>query len=283
MKVSQAIFAFALATQTIHGASLPDAHSTALSIRAPAVADVFSPDHTLEKRKGGGGRGSGSSSSGSSSGGSSSGGRTSSSSSAGGATRAGSGAPRGFAGGKYYGGGAAVPYTAGSRTPRGLVAGAVIAPLVLLSIMPGIWLYSAYPYYYNNPYRFNNRTRNSTDVNNNDRRSLWAKRQTTGVNETLPVVCLCQESSVCGCDENDDQQYIDDLVGNGSYAALNKTLVTVGDVNGTKTLVINGTLPGGTTAPGGTDDAEGVAMSLAVGKYTGYYAMGIMVMYAVLA
>jgi hypothetical protein len=30
--------------------------------------------------------------------------------------------------------------------------------------------------------------------------------------------------------------------------------VTVADVNGTKTILINGTLPNGTTAPGGTED-----------------------------
>jgi hypothetical protein len=145
----------------------------------------------------------------------------------------------------------------------------------MLAIMPGLWLYSTYPYYYNNPYRFHNQSA-TNDGDHDDKRSLWA-RQDQGKNETLPVMCVCQEYSVCGCDENDDQTYINDLVGNGSYAGLNKTLVTVSDVNGTKTLVLNGTLENGTTAPGGTDD-DSAAINLRVGKYAGYYAVGMMVL-----
>jgi hypothetical protein len=91
-------------------------------------------------------------------------------------------------------------------------------------------------------------------------------------------MCLCQENAVCGCDENSDQSYINDLVGNGSYGALNKSLVTVSRVDGTDTLVLNGSLPRGTTAPGGVDDA---AASLALGKYTGYWVMGLIVIYGV--
>ncbi|KAG9383146.1 hypothetical protein A1F94_007067 [Pyrenophora tritici-repentis] len=133
--------------------------------------------------------------------------------------------------------GAAQPYRAGSRTPgKGLVAGALILPAAMLFIMPGLWLASVYPYHYNNPYRFYNHS--------------------------------------CGCDENDgDYSYVDDLVGNGSYPALDKSLVTVSDVNGTKTLVLNGTLPEGTTAPGSS-----AAVDLKVGKYTGYYVVGVMVL-----
>lgn len=44
-----------------------------------------------------------------------------------------------------------------------------------------------------------------------------------------------------------------DLIGNGSYAALDKSVIDVANVNGTSTILINGTLPDGTTAPGGTD------------------------------
>ena len=42
-------------------------------------------------------------------------------------------------------------------------------------------------------------------------------------------------------------------MGNGSAADENSTLIHVGDVNGTKTLVINGTLPNGTN---GTEDTS---------------------------
>jgi hypothetical protein len=175
-----------------------------------------------------------------------------------------------------------VPYRAGASTPKGLIAAPLLVGGAALAIMPGLWLYSVYPYYYNNPYRFYNRTANRTNTNNlNDRRSLLqliTRQEQQGANETLPVVCLCQENSVCGCDENDDPAYINDLIGNGSYAALNKSLVTVSQVNNTRTLVLNGTLPDDTTAPGGTDSAA--AHSIA--KYSGYWAMGLVVLYGVM-
>jgi hypothetical protein len=91
---------------------------------------------------------------------------------------------------------------------------------------------------------------------------------------------LCQEYSPCGCDENDDSSYLNSIVGNGSYAALNKSLVTVSQVSGTRNLVINGTLPNGTTAPGGTDDSA--AMSLQAGKYAGYWVMASIVLTGVM-
>lgn len=282
MKLSHFFTLLAFATQNINGASLPPDADNALNIleehagSAPRAAYVITPDHSLERRKGGGGRGGGSSGGGSSSSG---GGRTGGSSSVGGSTRAGSGPSRSYGRGGYYGGGAVTPYQAGSRTPKGLIAGAVLAPVAILAIMPGLWLYGAYPYYFNNPYRFYNRSTVNETNNNNDKNNLGKRQATTGANEMLPVVCLCQEYSVCGCDENTDQAYLDDLIGNGSYAALNKTLVTVSQVNGTKSLVLNGSLPNGTTAPGGTDDA-GVALS--AGKYAGYWAMGLIVLYGVM-
>jgi hypothetical protein len=156
-----------------------------------------------------------------------------------------------------------VPYKAGTKTPKGLIAGAVLAPVLLLGLLPGLWLYSVYPYHYNNPYRFvNESAHNATNPN--------------GTNSSLPVTCLCEEYRPCGCDENDDKQYLKDLVGNGSYDALNKSIINVADVNGTTTLILNGTLPNGTTAPGGTDDA---GIALGVGKYAGWYAIGLTVVY----
>lgn len=263
MKFAQVLTVFAFAAQTINAASIPDS-SDVLTSDALTVRDApFAPDHTLERRKGGGGRGGGGG------GGSGGGGvsRSSPQSASGGSTRSGSGPSRSYGGGKYYGGGATVPYSSGGRSPRGLAPGLLIAPVLVLAIMPGIWLYSVYPYYYNNPYRFYNASRNIT------------RREEP--NTSLPVLCLCQEFQVCGCDENDDQSYLNDLVGDGNYAALNKTLVTVSNINGTDTLVLNGSLPNGTTAPGGTDD-EGAAINLAIGKYMGYWAMGLIVLYGVL-
>lgn len=187
---------------------------------------------TIYVLTGGGGK-SGSSSSGSSSSGA--GARTGSSSNTGGSTSAGSGAPRSYGGGRYYGGGATAPYTSGGKTPKGLAPAAFLG-VGALAFFPGLWLYGAYAYPYSHPYGFYNRT--------------------AGQNQTKAVNCLCQQYSVCGCDDNDDTTYLDGLVGNGSSAALNQTLVRVANVNGTDTIFVNGTLPNGTTASGGTDSAS---------------------------
>jgi hypothetical protein len=261
MRIVQIFASLALAVSAANAVSVPEVNAldTLEHARVVRSADILSPDHALEKRKGGGGKGGGGS--GGSGGGRSSGG--------GGGSRGGSGPPRSYGGGKYYGGGASRPFRSGGRTPKGLVAGALIAPAAILLIMPGLWLYSVYPYHYNNPYRFRNMTRNGTDSDNNNGNTR--RQEQAGVEETLPVTCLCQENSDCGCDENDDAEYLDSLVGNGSYAALNKTLVTVSDINGTRTLVINGTLPEGTTAP----DESGAVMR--INRYTGYWVMVMIV------
>lgn len=155
-----------------------------------------------------------------------------------------------------------MPYQAGKKSARGINPGHLLLPVAALAIFPGIWLFSVWPYTLH-PYTFLNQTIQNATAN--------------GLNQTLPVTCLCQDNSVCGCDDNDDPQYLKDLVGNGSYAALNKTLVTVSNVNGTRTLVINGTLPNGTTASGGTDDSAAPAL---LPNLSTYWVMGAIFLYA---
>jgi hypothetical protein len=48
------------------------------------------------------------------------------------------------------------------------------------------------------------------------------------------------------------------VIGNGSTQALNQSLVRVATVNNTDTIFINGTLPNGTTASGGSGSTSGV-------------------------
>ncbi|KAK9316802.1 hypothetical protein V1522DRAFT_22633 [Lipomyces starkeyi] len=180
------------------------------------------------KRRGGSSGGKGGRSGGGSSGGkggnsgsgSSSGGRgapkNSPSSNNGGRTVSGSGSNP-YIGGKYYPGGATVPYTAGARTASGL-SPVFIAPLAVGSLWPGLWLGGAYGYYYPHPIVYHNATRD--------------------------VTCLCTEYEECGCDENTDSLYIDNLPSN-----ITKTTT----VNGTDYLLINGTLENATTASGGSD------------------------------
>lgn len=65
------------------------------------------------------------------------------------------------------------------------------------------------------------------------------------------MTCLCEQYSTCGCDDANNSTFLDGIIGDGILANLNKSLVNVGNVNGTKTIVLNGTLPNDTVA----DDA----------------------------
>jgi hypothetical protein len=103
----------------------------------------------------------------------------------------------------------------------------------LVAFWPGFWYHPIYYYPYTNPHSYYNAT----------------SRQ----NETTAVGCGCDETVECGCDENSD--LLKEVVGNATN--LNSSLVSVADVNGTKTILLNGTLPDGTTAPGGDEDPFG--------------------------
>ena len=167
-----------------------------------------------------------------------------------------------FGGGRYYGGGATTPYKAGGRSPAGLVPYAIA--FGALGIFPGLWLASAYAYNFNHPYRF----RNSSNANST---------------ESLPVVCLCEEYRACGCDDDGNTTYIDELVGNGSASDQDPTLVHVGNVNGTKKVVINGTLPNGTdgSSDSSTSTTTSGAMPLYFLELSGYWVTSAIVMAAV--
>lgn len=204
MKVPQ-VFLFLLAfVTTIHALALP-----------AYLDSVTESTKELFKRKGGGGGGgrggggggrSSSSSSGSKSGsGSSSGGSRGSSSS--GATRA----PPSFGGSssKYYGGGAATPYRAGAPT-RG-VSPALIGGGAALFLFPAL-AYGAYSYGYPGYYNYYNRT--------------------SQTNESHPINCYCGRYSDCGCEPNNDTEYLTSVANNGSVAKLvNNTLQLDGTLN----------------------------------------------------
>ncbi|KAL4930561.1 uncharacterized protein BDV17DRAFT_289786 [Aspergillus undulatus] len=249
--------------------------------------DLITPSHEalslggndLGKRRGGGGgggRGGGGGSSGGGGGGrggsggssGSSGGRptggysgarpgsTSSSSNTGGTSPGGSG-PRPTYGraGNYYSGGAAYPYQAGRRSPLGVAP--FFLPVAALAFFPGLWLYGAHVYPYSHPYYYRN--------------------ESTNKNESLPVVCLCGEYAVCGCDDNNNSTYYESLF-NGTQPK-NGTIVKVTDVNGTQTIAINGTLPNGTTVDEAAVDTSAAALSLA--QTSGYWLMVMVVASAV--
>lgn len=273
MKFSLVLAGVALLDATVSGTAIPDTTDLASLAFAPRDDASSSSFADLFKRKGGGGGGGKGGSGGSSSGGgksgssssstkggsssssstgktgtsgstsgSSSSGRGSSSSSTGGRTTTGSGAAASYGGGRFYGGGTTVPYRAGAVSTLG------IAPLLFLGVgvtslafWPGLWYHPVYLYPYNHTWTYHN--------------------ETTNANETKPVKCGCDAYQECGCDDNNSTDYVNSVLGTGAYNQLNQSLVTVAPVNGTNTILVNGTLPNGTTASGGSESpSAGVGM-----------------------
>lgn len=161
-------------------------------------------------------------------------------------TRSGSGAPRSYGGGKYYGGGASVPFRSGSKSPGGISP--FILPAAALGFFAGAWLYSVYTYPYTHPYYWRNGTDPPPQLDDSTRRQTAEEDKV----QVLPVICLCQQYSVCGCDDGSQNEFLADILPNGTAEPANdNSLVRIADVNGTRSVVINGTLANGTTAPGG--------------------------------
>ena len=226
MKIQQTLLYLLGFITTIHALATPAAFN-----------DLVDSSSELYKRKGGGGgRGGG--------GGSSGGGRSSGSSSGGsrGSSSAGTGTPRSYGGGSRYAGGAATPYRAGG-TPSGWRGP---APLLLgvgaLALFPGLWLYGAYSYRYNddNPVTYYN--------------------ETSGQNETRRVQCLCAENADCGCDDTQDQSYLNEVANDKAVSSVRNN-----------TLYINGTLEEGTTAPGTASSAATGSLTQKLMEASGYW------------
>ncbi|KAG7415114.1 hypothetical protein Forpe1208_v005732 [Fusarium oxysporum f. sp. rapae] len=227
MRPDFAVVLFTLITSTV--ASAVDVPRHIKRIESEPSAD----EHELYKRRGGGGGGARGGSSGGGSRGSSGSGSRGSSGSGGSRSSGGGGGSRGvgpqpsFAGGRYYPGGSSKPYKSGVSSPGR------IAPYALggaaLAFWPGVWLYGAYMYPYSHPYHYHN--------------------DTSDEDEERDVLCGCSRYEYCACDDNNSTQYFDELIGNGSYDALNKSIVNVAEVNGTMTILINGTLPNDTALP----------------------------------
>ncbi|KAF4124813.1 Conserved glycine-rich protein [Geosmithia morbida] len=159
---------------------------------------------------------------------------TKSTSNAGGYSRPGSGPQPTFLGGAYYGGGAKVPYTAGKATPSGVQPRGPVSPAGM-TYWPGLWLTPVFVY---GPYGYHYGYHNRTSNRDEDRQ----------------IECSCAQYSVCMCDEIDDDEFWDELVGDGDYSKLNKTLVNVTKRDGKDIIVVNGTLPNGTTLKSDDED-----------------------------
>ncbi|KAF9776342.1 hypothetical protein IL306_005502 [Fusarium sp. DS 682] len=152
-----------------------------------------------------------------------------------------------FADGRYYAGGSVRPYKAGAASPGGIrsypMAGAALV------FWPGVWLYGAYMYPYTHTYSYHN--------------------ETSDEDEERDVLCGCSRYEYCACDDNNSTQYFNELIGSGSYKALNKSIVNVAEVNGTMTILINGTLPNDTALA--SDEASNSAPARHMARTLGYW------------
>ncbi|KAL8304985.1 hypothetical protein RB601_009845 [Gaeumannomyces tritici] len=249
-----------LSGSAVSAAAVPeDSHAHVPYSRTPSVFDRdLGTTKDLWKRKGGG-RSSGGSGGGS---GSSGGSRSLSNSNAGGRTAQGSGPPPPYSAGTYSGG-AKVPLQAGKSFPATRVLPFVLLGGAALAFWPG-WYYGAHMYPYQSHWNYRNR---SSTANRNETTSL-------------PVMCGCAEYASCACEENNNQTFIDSTIGNGSMADLKERNVTIGEYKGSKTILINGTLPNGTTAAGGEDDESGAVRML---QALGYWPVVVTAVAAVLA
>lgn len=211
------------------------------SIHALVLPTSPNPAAHLFKRKGGGGGG------GRGGGSFSSGGGRSSSGSRGGSSSASRGVgpqPRTYAsGGAYYGGGAAQPYRAGSRSPSGVSP--FLVPAAGVGFLgAGALAYGAYYYYpYHGYWTYHNNSANE--------------------NQTRPVDCYCGRYAQCACEQRNETDYVNAVANNNSIAR-------VADVNGTETLLVNGTLPNGTQPA----ESKAVPLSAGLGQYGGWAVIG---------
>lgn len=158
-----------------------------------------------------------------------------------------------YGGGSYYAGGATTPYSAGRTSAGGVTP--FLLPAAALAFLPGALAFGAYAYPYGHHYNY---------VDDD-----------THQNKSLPVVCVCQEYSECGCEDNNDDEYYQSLF-NGTQPA-NSSDVQVVNVNGTQKIYVNGTLPNGTTVA----ESGAPAMGRTIAQNSGYWVMVAIVVGAV--
>lgn len=95
----------------------------------------------------------------------------------------------------------------------------------------------------------------------------WAYyNRTANRNETHPVDCYCGRYNPCACEPRNETDYVDSI-------ANNNTISRVANVNGTDTLLINGTLPNGTVAAE-AGESMATALSSGLGQFGGWAVIG---------
>lgn len=139
-----------------------------------------------------------------------------------------------------------VPYTSTrGRSPAGILPFFLAGGL--LAFWPGTWLYGANVYHFRGDDDDDDDETSLDDLEDGYMYNFF--NSTTDRNETIAVLCGCSPESVCGCDEEEDaEEFLAEVIGDGSYDALAEDVATVAEVMGVNTLLLNGTLDNGTTA-----------------------------------
>jgi hypothetical protein len=98
----------------------------------------------------------------------------------------------------------------------------------------------------------------------------------------MPIVCLCQRYSTCGCDDNTDDDYFSSLLNdtNSQNLPRDSEIVKVAAADGTTKIYVDGSLPNGTTAPD-PSITEAAAVSGKLLKMGGYWVMAALSVAAV--
>ena len=143
--------------------------------------------------------------------------------------------------GTFLKGGSIVSYRSGQNSPGGIRPFLVPTAAGAAAIFPGTWGAGVYVYSYN------------LDEDNLEETELDSDF-IDDLDDPVPVRCLCEEFLECSCEEENDEDYLQFLIDDDDVEDLDEEIVTFNTVNGTMTLVINGTLPNATESLG--DDSS---------------------------
>lgn len=132
-------------------------------------------------------------------------------------------------------------YRSGQNSPSGIRPFRVPTAAGAAAIFPGTWGAGVYVYSYN------------LDEDDLEETGLDGSFL-DDLDDPVPVRCLCEEFLECSCEEENDEDYLQFLIDDSDVEDLDEEIVAFNTVNGTMTLVINGTQPNGTESLGDSSD-----------------------------
>ena len=142
---------------------------------------------------------------------------------------------RNFGNSRFLPGGSAVSYRSGQPSPGGITPFRQSSTQAA-AIFPGTWAAGVFVYAY---------TLDNDDIEETELDGSFVD----DLDDEVPVRCLCEEFLRCSCEREDDEEYLRFLIDDDDVEDLAEDVVTFNEVNGTTTLVINGTVANATETP----------------------------------